>query len=65
MYTLLNSVSISVHWRVEEDGERGRKGSTTDRKKIMTPNEEVSDDPEVGNFTTACIKSVEIYNFAW
>ena len=26
------------------------------QKKIMTPNEEVLEDPEVGNFTTACLK---------
>jgi hypothetical protein len=36
---------------------RRREGSTTERRKIMTPNEEVLEDPEFGNFTTACLRS--------
>jgi len=52
------SVELSVHLLPLEVGTRWREESTTDRKKIMTPNKEVLEDPEFGNFTTGCLRSV-------
>jgi len=51
-------VDLNVHLRPLEVGRRSREESNTERKKIMTPNEEVLEDPEFGNFATWCLKRV-------
>lgn len=53
-----DSVDLNVHLRPLEVGRRSREGSNTERKKIMTPNEELLEDPEFGTFATGCLKSV-------
>jgi len=57
MQGLLNSMSISVHWRWGGGGGGGgERGRPPREKKIMAPNEEVVEDPEFGNFITVCLK---------
>jgi hypothetical protein len=55
-----DSVEFNVHLRPLEVGMKRREGSTAERKKIMTPNEEVLEDPNFGNLTTACLRRIYI-----
>jgi len=47
---------ISVHWRW--GGEGGERGRPPREKRIKTLNEEVLENPEFDNLTTACLISV-------